>query len=568
MPLDFLNSLLLFGATALGLGWLPATRLPLAPAEKVAAAAALSLLGAFLFAWTIYVWALPAAALWALPMLGVVGLGLGWRGWIETWRDTDGRALIVGQMLVTGWCVGWLATIESYSGGGWAGDWFEHWERTRFFLEHGALDQKFLGLYSLTARPPLANVVTGALLAVTRSDFAHYQFFSTLLASLVFLPAALLARRFSRGSGAITVCAVVFMLNPLFVENATFAWTKLPAAFFVLVSLYFFLRAQEPGAPLAAALLCAASLAAGLLTHYSAGPYAVMLALGWLWLGWPRRDVTDWRRATVLAMLVGALTLATWVGWSLHAYGASETFSSNSSVTAGQAHVGSQLDKIACNLRDTLVPHFARRFDRSLITQRSPWGGWRDWFFQSYQLNLLFACGSVAWLVILRELVRVGRGVRGVLVRRRTFWAAFTVGVIFLGIATHGARDEWGLTHICLQAFVLLALAFLAARWQELGRGWQIALFAGATVDFVGGIALNFGVQSYALDRWLAPGRPPEETLHSYTEIAFMNLAAKIQVKLGFFADVIRVPLPLVLTLVATVLGIALWRARRTSRPE
>ena len=35
---------------------------------------------------------------------------------------------------------------------------------------------------------------------------------------------------------------------PLLVQNATFAWTKLPAAAFVLTALYFFLRAQERGA--------------------------------------------------------------------------------------------------------------------------------------------------------------------------------------------------------------------------------------------------------------------------------------------------------------------------------
>ncbi len=244
MILDLVTSLLLFVAVAFGLGWLPAMRLPFAPAEKIAAAAAVSVLGAFLVAWTIYLCALPAGALWLLPALGAAGLAAGWRGLRDAWRDADGRAVIVGQLLVAIWCAGWLATVASYSGGGWSGDWFEHWQRTKFFLEHGPLDQKFIGVYSLTARPPLVNVVTAALLAITRADFAHYQLFSTLLACLVFLPAALLARRFGRGSDAIALCAVLFMLNPLFVENATFAWTKLPTAFLVLVALYFFLRAQ------------------------------------------------------------------------------------------------------------------------------------------------------------------------------------------------------------------------------------------------------------------------------------------------------------------------------------
>jgi 4-amino-4-deoxy-L-arabinose transferase-like glycosyltransferase len=557
---DTLFSLLLFFVTVPGLGWLLACRLPFAPAEKICAAAALAVLGVFLFAWADYVFALPLAALWFLPVLGAASLGLGWRGLVDAWRDADAHALVVGQLLITGWCIGWLATIASYSGGGWAGDWFEHWERVRFFLERAPLDQKFLGHDLLTARPPLANVVTAAFLALTRADFAHFQLSLTLLATLSFLPAGLLARRFGRSSGAISLCAVLFMVSPLFVQNATFAWTKLPAAFFALTALYFFLRAQEPGAPTSAALLFAASLAAALLAHYSAGPYAVMLALGWLWLGWPRRNQTEWRRATTLGVLVGALVLAVWFGWAVGHFGARGTFLANSSVEAAEKYSGSQFEKIALNLRDTLVPHFLRRPDVAFIAQSSPWGHWRDWFFQCYQLNLPLACGSVAWLAILIELRRVGRGTDA---RPRAFWWAFAAGVIVLGVATHGARDTWGLTHICLQTLVLLTLAFLAARWSALSRAWRLALLAGATVDLALGILLHFGVQSYALDRWLAANQPPEQTLHSYTEWAFMNLAAKIHHQLTFFSDALALPLAVLLAGLAALLAIAVVRARR-----
>ena len=42
---------------------------------------------------------------------------------------------------------------------------------------------------------------------------------------------------------------------------------------------------------------------------------------------------------------------------------------------------------------------------------------------------------------------------------RRWFWTAFISGAILLGVAVHGARDTWGLAHICLQAVVVLGLA-------------------------------------------------------------------------------------------------------------
>jgi len=573
--LDLLRCLLIFGVVTLGLAWPVVARLTLAPAEKVVASAALSLLGVFLFFWAVYVFVLPTTALWALPALAVLGLLLQRSAIAETWRDADARALLIAQALVTGWCVGWMATISSYSGGGWAGDWFEHWERARFFLERWPLDRKFLITYPLTARPPLANLVTGAFLRLMRVDYAHYQLVTTLLSSLVFLPAALLARRWCRHGATIGICAVLFMVNPLFVQNATFAWTKLPAAFFVLVALYFFLGAHDGqgragfSRPLVrgegglqSALLCAVCLAAALIAHYSAGPYAVALAIAWLALGWARRNDPSWRRATALAAPAGALVLATWFGWSLAHFGAHDTFLSNSSATSRDVHQGNQLVKIALNLRDTLVPHFLRSFDTSLIAQRSAWGGWRDWAFQCYQINLPLAFGSVAWLALLRELLRASRTAT---MGARAFWIWFATATVALGVATHGARDHWGLAHICLQALVLLGLAFLAARWAELSRAWRLTLVAGAVVDFALGIALQFGVQSYALDRWLAAGRPPDDTLRSYNEPAFMNLAGKIHNQLAFFSDVFAPPPALVLALLAAILMLALVRARTDS---
>lgn len=556
---------LLFFALVLGIGWPLVLRLPLAATEKLLAAVVLSLVGIWLFAWVVYVEALPLTTLWILLALATAGLALGWRGLIDLWGDTDARSVVLAQLLVTAWCLGWLLLVVNYAGGGWAGDWFEHWERTRFFIERWPVDRKFIAVYSLPARPPLANVVTGALLVLTRADFAHYQLFSTLLASLVFLPAALLARRFARRHTAIAVCALLFMVNPLFVQNATFAWTKLPAAFFVLAALYFFLRAQEPGAPPIAARLFAASLAAGLLTHYSVGVYAVALAAAWFALGWRQRDSREWQRATAGALLIGTALLAGWFGWAFATYGAGETLGSNSSVSSLPSYHGNHLVRILLNLRDTIVPHFFRRFDMALIAQRSPWGWWSDWFFQLYQLNLLLACGSVAWLAIGWELVRAARRASP---RDRFFWGGFVAIVVFLGVAVNGGRDEWGLTHICLQALVLLGLAFLAARWTALSRPWRLALLSGATVDFALGIALHFGVQNFAWDRWFAAGRSPDDLFTSYTECAVMNLLGKLHHHLAFLSDAVALPPGLVLGALVVVFLATLTLVSRATRPD
>lgn len=114
---------------------------------------------------------------------------------------------------------------------------------------------------------------------------------------------------------------------------------------------------------------------------------------------------------------------------------------------------------------------------------------------------------------------------------------------------------------------MLLGLAFLAARWRELGRAWRLPLVAGAAADFALGIALQFGVQSYLFDRWFAADRPPDDTLRSYSGPAFMNLAGKINHQLAFFSDVYAPPPTLVVALLAAILLLALARTRAGSPP-
>lgn len=553
-----LSSLLVFAVMSVGLGWPLAARFNVPAAEKILAAVVLSLLGGFGVAWGVYVFAWPVFVFWSLPVLALFGLAWGRDAVVAAWRDREARDLLVAQLIVTAWSVGWLALVVTYSGGGWTGDWFGHWQRTVFFLEHGPRDILFNGFDPLTSRPPLANVVTGALLAVTARDFAHYQLALTWLGCLAFLPAALLARRCA-GRPVTAVLAVLFMLSPLWVQNVTFAWTKLPAAFFTLAAVHYFLAAGQPGQR-SAGLLCAAALAAALLTHYSAGPYAVVIAAAWLVRGWPRRSDPAWWRDTGLAAVVGTAVLATWFAWSLRTYGVAGTFLTNTSVTDQAPDLATQLGSITLNLRDTVIPHFLRSVDYGFIAQSSAWGWWRDWFFLLYQVNLVFACGSLAWLVVGVALLRRGATLPAA---QRLGWGAAIVATVFLGVAAHGARDTWGLAHICLQPLVLAGLALLAAQWDALGAGWRRVVVAGAALDGLLGIALQFGAQSFLLDQWLAPGRPAAATMASYSAIANLNLRAKLQNKWVFFGDGFAAQETLILVTLAALLILALWRTTR-----
>ena len=114
-----------------------------------------------------------------------------------------------------------------------------------------------------------------------------------------------------------------------------------------------------------------------------------------------------------------------------------------------------------------------------------------------------------------------------------------------------------------LQPLVLAGLALLAAQWDGLGAGWRRVVVAGATLDGLLGIALQFGAQSFLLDQWLAPGRPAVATMASYSAIANLNLRAKLQNQWVFFGDGFVAQETLILVTLAAVLGLALWRTTR-----
>jgi hypothetical protein len=151
--------------------------------------------------------------------------------------------------------------------------------------------------------------------------------------------------------------------------------------------------------------------------------------------------------------------------------------------------------------------------------------------------------------------------------RDRLFWTLAVLGIVAASFAAYGDRDHYGIGHICLQSLVLLGLAFLASRWETLGRGWRIALMAGWAADFCLGIALQFAVEDFAIDRWANPGRGLLDVSQSYNPVSQENLSEKIIAHLSFFADNLPTSRALVLLLLGALLGMAILRAGRTQFP-
>jgi 4-amino-4-deoxy-L-arabinose transferase-like glycosyltransferase len=560
MIADTLACLALVLGVAFGLSRFFVDRLRLAPGETIVAGAGLSLIAAWAVAWAVFTSGAPLGAYWLLPALAAAGAAAGWRGTSRLAADPLASDLILGQLIVTGWCVAWLSFVRNHSGGAWTGDWVEHWERAGFFLRAWPADRPFYDIYQLPARPPMTNVLTAAFLRMTRADYPHYQIVMTALGSLAYLPTGLLAARFG-GRSAARIAAVVLMVNPLFLQNATYPWTKLPAAFFILAGLYFFLRGRDDdGSASRSGVLCALLLGGAVVTHYSAGPYVAVLAAAWIARGFRRGWDPGYARATAAAAAAGALVLAPWFLWSVARYGLHGTFLSNTSVTAFGRWQGNPIVKVVLNLRDTLLPPQLRGFRGALFRQSSPWGALRDQCFLLYQINLPLALGSVGFVVVAREAWRAARAARAA---DRRFWVFALAGFVVLSIAVYGDREHYGIVHICLQSVVLLGLAFLASRWGRLGPGWKVALVLGGTVDFCLGIALQFAVEDFAIDRWMTPARNLAEVSQSYSLVSQENLREKIIAQFSYFADNLAAPPALVLTLMAAILGMALVRASR-----
>ena len=409
MIADTLACLLLVLGVAFGISRPLVDRMGLRPAEGLVGGAALSLVAAWAFAWAVFTSGAPLCGYWLIAAAAAAGLAAGRRGISRLWADPAARDLMAGQLMVTAWCAAWLSFVRSHSGGAWLGDWLEHWQRAHFFLREWPRGRLFFDIYQLPARPPLSNVLTAAFMRMTRADYAHYQLIMTALCSLAFLPMGLLAWRFG-GRRAARIAAVAAMLNPLFVQNATYPWTKLQAAFFILCGLYFFLLAREQDwARGAAGLLCALCLGGAVVTHYSAGPYVVVLACAWAASGFRRGWDPGFSRSTLLCAAAGACVVAPWFAWSLAEYGWRGTLLSNSSVSMMQKAPGNPLATLALNLRDSLVPPQVRGFRGALFRQSSPWGALRDQLFLVYQLNPLLALGCVGWLAVAPG-GRAGRG--------------------------------------------------------------------------------------------------------------------------------------------------------------
>ena len=530
------------------------------PEEKLAGSIALSLLVLYLCSFVIYIVGLPPACQWVVTA-GAALAAL----WTEAairrlFADHETRSSLTAYAFFVAWSIGLVALIRNYSGGYWGGDWFEHYQRALFFLNHWPQDTKFLGLYWLPARPPLMNLVCAHFLAQAGQGFGSYQMIVTLLSSLFVLPALLIARHhvFPRLVDP-RILTAFLVLNPMLVENATVPWTKLLTAFFVLLAIHFYISGTRRS-DASRLVFSFVAVTAGILTHYSAAPYAIFLGLHYLFVGVRRRR---WGVELPAILLTTALFVGPWFGWATATYGARMTFASNTTVTevpefgrvtASEGRgmslgprvkiaaptnlaLGERLSRVARNVRNTIIPHPLRTTAHPIPPQENRWGYVRDFAFLIYQTNIVFAFGSAGGLLLVyRLLATKGRSRES---SSWIFWSWLTVFAVVVGIAVCGVDDDFGLAHVCLQPIVVLGLVLLASTWKTWPRAVKLVAVAGLLFDLMIGILLQFEIQATTLGKlvpqpgggWIVEG---EGRLSIMT---YVNWIAKQTLGLQFLGD-------------------------------
>jgi 4-amino-4-deoxy-L-arabinose transferase-like glycosyltransferase len=492
----FLAGLLI---SSVGSGLFFVRKFKLTPPETLCAAIGASYVFIYLTSALIYALHLPHFCYLVVSMIcGLLTIAC-WRQWQALWKHPQTRWAISSFGLLFLWTLVLLSMIRNYSGAHWSGDWVEHYERTTFFLDHDPKDTLFFGMYLLPARPPLMNLVAAHFLGQVGQHYDLFQIVCTFLNLTVFFPCWLILRAMvPKGGGKIGRMALLFLLaaSPMFIQNATYAWTKELAAFYVILGLWFYLRAWRKNDPVRMTVAFL-SLAAGILAHYSAAPYAVFIFLHYVLVvhrGRPGR----WQEAAIAGICSAAL-LGTWVVWSLIMYGPDVTFASNTTIHDSSAmSLAENAKKIGWNCFYSIVPHpfhmDLRRFQHE-FAQPNPWGMVRDYVFLCVQTTLVAAMGFLGGLVVLFQLGKTTFKAAGVVRDQRLFWLAFILICTFGTIATHPTLDKFGVAHVCSQPLVYLGITFLAAGFFLLPRWLRYVVICGSMIDFLFGIFLHFSLQ-------------------------------------------------------------------------
>lgn len=573
IPLVFL----LFAAVAVAPGAVVLRGVRLPAGMRLSAVVGCSLLLAFLAWWLLWLCGVPSMLRQVLVTGGVLGcVILGRRPITRLFRRPIARYQALGCGALALHACLLHAAVFCYSGALWGEDWCFHAEQATFWLADGDTSaNRFPAGHAITERPPMMNVLAGYLWGVVGTRFANYQIIMTLLNSLACLPAFVAAGRLARlmqvhQRAAVALTTAGLMTLPAFAQNAVYPWTKLLAAFYVLLGVM--LWTMQSRSMFCRPLAAAVAFAAGVLVHYSAAVALVVVAaheLVVLFVGLCRRQALQQRVvADVAAATIVALILSPWIGWGVLQFGVTGTVSTNTAVRDAETYTlfGNAV-KIWLNLVDTVVP-FCLQEPTPLVQvfqRQASWlGRVRDLCFLPYQVNFPTAVGTAGCALIvpvIGVLWRVTRQATIVSPRGNAawwFWGTLATGFLLLGVAVHGGRCLDGLAHICLQPLMILGVVAIVVVLPRLPQPLQVLACLGAVTDYLLGVLLQAAMQAVPFAELPSvPGMLPLRNTAGLSVGATFNLRNKLNMNVLFLGDSIRdvgIP-PTILLAVAVILA-------------
>lgn len=450
------------------------------------------------------------AALITLYLAGGIRFGLGvdeqwllllpviWLGMLYAARRQvaalfrDPQVTLAVKALLALWTVSFFALtwIHNYTGGVWSLDWLEHFQRSEFFRGRFPPDRQFIGLYSLPSRPPMPSIVTSVFVALCsageRFDFAAYQVTLLLIGSLFVVPWIQLAT--SGGQKRLALLLAVLFANPMVMQNLTYAWTRMPCAVFILLSLLEYLAEFRKERP--RLCWCWSFAAAAILMHYSAVLYALILLA--------HRASVVWNAPTQLRGLPrefapGAALASSWIISGICYFGGASLVTSTTSYSdTAKLGVAENVLKVLAHTATTLFPAHLLVYGPTAAVPIESFASWlRECGFALYQANAVFMLGSLG------ATVAFAYGVRSATTGR--FLKGFAAAVILIGPMLVGIVELKGLAHIQLQPVGLLGLAWLCNSWERIPRSVRRLLYVSWVVDFLIGVALHHYLQSVQL---------------------------------------------------------------------
>ena len=249
IALRFILELLILCVCSTGPGLFALRRLRCGPLEKLCLAIGLSWVLVYLAATGIYL-----AHLRVVWHFGVTGVALILlicsAGQVaRLWSNKQVRRTIAGFGILVLLNLLALSVMRHYSGALLGTDWHEHYVRALFFVDYLPRDTRF-DVSDLPSRPPLMNLLCAHFLAQAGQSSDLYQVASLLLNLLVYFPCVLMAGALARrGRRQLPLLIVLLAASPVLMQNATYAWTKLLAGFYVILGTWLYLRGwrkQDP----------------------------------------------------------------------------------------------------------------------------------------------------------------------------------------------------------------------------------------------------------------------------------------------------------------------------------